>query len=91
MCGSTTWSTKPAATAASKALPPFSSTAMPTWLAIQCVDDTTPKVPRISGRVVNPGAAMSCLPFGMRGPRSYAQAKAEANARGLFRPRGGPC
>ena len=59
MCGSTTCSVKPAATAASNALPPFSSTPMPTWLAIQCVEETTPNVPAISGRVVKvEGAAM---------------------------------
>jgi len=40
------------ATAASKALPPFSSVAMPTAVAIQWVDVTTPNVPSISGRVV---------------------------------------
>ena len=54
-CGSTTCSTKPAATAASKALPPFSSTAMPVWLASQWVEAQTPKLPMISGRVVNMG------------------------------------
>jgi hypothetical protein len=52
-CGSATWSTKPAAAAASKALPPRSSTAMPTAVASQCVLAATPKVPAISGRVVN--------------------------------------
>jgi len=52
-CGSATCSVKPAAAAASKALPPRSSTAMATWLAIQWVEPTTPKVPAISGRVVN--------------------------------------
>ena len=52
-CGSTTCSVKAVATAASKALPPFSNIAMPTAVAIQCVEVTTPKVPSISGRVVN--------------------------------------
>ena len=52
-CGSTTCSTNAVATAASKALPPFSSIAMPTAVAIQWVEATTPKVPSISGRVVN--------------------------------------
>src|SRR6201998_2613472 len=52
-CGSTTCSVNAVATAASKALPPRSSIAMPTAVAIQCVDVTTPKVPSISGRVVN--------------------------------------
>jgi len=51
--GSTTWSAKPAATAASKAFPPFSSTAIPAAEASQWVDDTIPKVPRSSGRVPN--------------------------------------
>ena len=37
----------------SKALPPFSNVAMPTAVAIQWVEVTTPKVPSISGRVVN--------------------------------------
>ena len=31
---------------------------MPTWLAIQCVEETTPNVPMISGRVVKEGEAM---------------------------------
>ena len=52
-CGSTTCSVKAVATAASNALPPFSSAAMPTAVAIQWVEVTTPKVPSISGRVVN--------------------------------------
>ncbi len=52
-CGSTTCSVKAVATAASKALPPCSSIAMPTAVAIQWVEVTTPKVPSISGRVVN--------------------------------------
>src|ERR671913_1785488 len=50
--GSTTCSVKAVATAASKALPPRSSMPMPTAVAIQWVDATTPKVPSISGRVV---------------------------------------
>ena len=52
-CGSTTWRTKPVAHAASKALPPRSSTDIPAAEASQCVDATIPKVPRSSGRVVN--------------------------------------
>src|SRR5215472_2058163 len=52
-CGSTTCRVNPAATAASKALPPRSSTAMPDALASQCVDATMPKLPCSSGRVVN--------------------------------------
>jgi len=38
-------------------LPPRSSTPIATCEASQCVDETTPKVPRISGRVVNDGDA----------------------------------
>src|SRR6478735_6079585 len=52
-CGSTTCSTKPEATQASKALPPFSSMDMPAADASQWVEVTMPKVPRISGLVVN--------------------------------------
>src|SRR3979490_1493520 len=52
-CGSTTCSVNAVATPASNALPPFSNTAMPTAVAIQWVEVTTPKVPSISGRVVN--------------------------------------
>src|SRR5215470_17877394 len=51
-CGSTTCRVKAVATAASKALPPFSRVAMPTAVAIQWVEVTTPNVPSISGRVV---------------------------------------
>ena len=51
-CGSTTWSTKPAVTAASNALPPDSSIAIPHWVASQCVELTMPNVPLSSGRVV---------------------------------------
>src|SRR4051812_38935457 len=58
-CGSAPCRVNAVAAAASKALPPRSSTAMPTWLAIQCVVATTPKVPAISGRVVNIGSSWS--------------------------------
>src|SRR6202021_4311321 len=51
-CGSTTCSVKAGAQAASNALPPFSRIDMPTAVAIQCVEATTPNVPSISGRVV---------------------------------------
>src|ERR1700691_2118386 len=51
-CGSTTCSVNAVATAASKAFPPRSKIPMPTAVAIQCVEVTTPKVPSISGRVV---------------------------------------
>src|SRR5437764_3081095 len=60
-CGSTTCKVKPAATAASKALPPFSRTLIATEEASQWVVATTPKVPRISGRVVKPGIVSSIL------------------------------
>src|SRR5579859_4232238 len=51
-CGSTTWSVNAVATAASNALPPRSRMPMPTAVAIQWVEVTTPNVPSISGRVV---------------------------------------
>ena len=51
--GSTIWSVKPVATAASKALPPRSRIPNPTAEPIQWVLATAPNVPRISGRVVN--------------------------------------
>src|SRR5947208_959018 len=57
-CGSTTCNAKPAATAASNALPPRSSTAMPAADASQCVEATMPNVPRSSGRVVNSTTAL---------------------------------
>src|SRR6185295_4830507 len=57
-CGSTTCRVKAIATPASKALPPRSSTPMPTAVPIQCVDATTPNVPSISGRVVKGPALM---------------------------------
>jgi hypothetical protein len=60
-CGSTTWRVKAVATAASKALPPFSNVAMPTAVAIQCVEATTPNVPSISGRVVNGFGLMALM------------------------------
>src|SRR5450759_2453294 len=52
-CGSTTCNVNAVATAASKAFPPRSRTAIPTAVPIQWVDVTTPNVPSISGRVVN--------------------------------------
>src|SRR5947209_19121700 len=57
-CGSTTCSVKAVATAASNALPPFSSVAIPTAVAIQWVEVTTPNVPSISGLVVNGSGLM---------------------------------
>src|SRR5262249_40034361 len=52
-CGSTTWRTNPAATAASKAFPPASSSAMADCDASQWVEETIPKGPRKVGRGVN--------------------------------------
>src|SRR4051812_7419905 len=52
-CGSTICRVNAVATAASKALPPRSKMPIPTAVAIQWVEVTTPKVPSISGRVVN--------------------------------------
>src|ERR1043165_1192059 len=73
-CGSTTCSVKAVAAAASNALPPFSSAAMPTAVAIQCVVVTTPNVPSISGRVVKglglmtgAGIALPFLPLALAG------------------------
>src|SRR5438477_13072240 len=58
-CGSTICSVNPAAIAASKALPPRSSAAMPTAEASQCVELTAPNVPSSSGRVVkSPGVKL---------------------------------
>ena len=62
-CGSTTCSVKAVATPASKALPPFSRMPMPTAVAIQCVEVTTPKVPSISGRVVKGSGLMLLMGF----------------------------
>src|ERR1700675_2157825 len=56
--GSTTCSVNAVATPASKALPPFSKVAFPTAVAIQWVEVTTPKVPSISGLVVNGSGLM---------------------------------
>src|ERR1700722_6868745 len=52
-CGSTTLSVNAAATPASNALPPFSRIPFPTAGAMQWVEVTAPKVPSISGLVVN--------------------------------------
>src|ERR1700694_5563720 len=57
-CGSTTCSVKAVATAESHALRPFSKMLMPTAVAIQWVDVTTPNVPSISGLVVNGSGLM---------------------------------
>src|SRR5918994_1262311 len=66
MCGSTTCSVSPVATAASNALPPPSSTRIPTADASQCVEATMPKVPTSSGRAVKGVTAI-------RGPPSPGQ------------------
>src|SRR5258707_5059921 len=52
-CGSTICSVNAVATPASNALPPFSRMPIPTAVAIQWVEVTTPKVPSISGLVLN--------------------------------------
>src|ERR1700761_7053709 len=57
-CGSTTCRVKAVATAASNALPPFSRIPMPTAVAIQWVEVTTPNMPSISGRVVKGSGLM---------------------------------
>src|SRR4051794_23040856 len=63
-CGSTTCRVNAVAAAASNALPPFSKVAMPTAVAIQWVEATTPKVPSISGRVVNGFGLMFFIFYG---------------------------
>src|SRR3954452_16849688 len=65
-CGSTTCSVNAVAAPASNALPPFSSVAIPTAVAIQCVEVTTPKVPSISGRVVNGSGLMLLIESSLR-------------------------
>src|SRR4051794_5116573 len=70
--GSTTCSVKAVATPASNALPPFSSVAIPTAVAIQCVEVTTPNVPSISGRVVNGSGLMLLIECPFRGGRGGA-------------------
>src|SRR6266478_2335320 len=62
-CGSTTCSVNPVATPASNALPPFSKMLIPTAVAIQWVEVTTPKVPSISGLVVNGSGLMLLIGF----------------------------
>src|ERR1700738_2776365 len=57
-CGSTTCNVKAVATPASKALPPFSSVAIPTAGAIQGGGVQAPNVPSISGLVVNGSGLM---------------------------------
>src|SRR6478672_13797405 len=62
-CGSTTCSVNAVATPASNALPPFSRVAIPIAVAIQWVDVTTPKVPSISGLVVNGSGLILLMRF----------------------------
>ena len=64
------------ATAASNALPPRSSTAIPAAEASQWVDATMPNVPRSSGRVVNV----------MRSPAACERRPAPSAIRGASRP-----
>src|SRR5438105_532519 len=80
-CGSTTCSVKAVATPASNALPPFSSVAMPTAVAIQWVEVTTPKVPSISGRVVN-GSGLMLLMGSVGCPPGLAE-RAQLSTAGL--------
>src|SRR5664279_2730003 len=73
-CGSTTCSVKAVATPASNALPPFSRVAIPTAVAIQCVEVTTPNVPSISGLVVNGSGLMLLM-----GIHAFAAASGRAH------------
>src|ERR1700712_2160164 len=83
-CGSTTCSVNAVATPASNALPPFSSVAMPTAVAIQWVEVTTPKVPSISGRVVKGSGLM--LLMGIQGVGGLARAAHLTTAKGACQP-----
>src|SRR3981189_549046 len=65
-CGSTTCRVKPGAAPASNALPPFSRILIPTAVAIQWVEVTTPKVPSISGLVVNGSGLMLLMGIHLR-------------------------
>src|SRR5579862_5449735 len=80
-CGSTTCSVNAVAQAASKALPPFSRIDMPTAVAIQWVEVTTPTVPSISGRVVK-GFGLMLL---VRGPAGAEGALIRRLGRAAFR------
>src|SRR5882757_9500062 len=73
--GSTTCKVKAVAQAASNALPPFSSAAMPTAVAIQWVEVTTPKVPSISGRVVKGLGLMLLMRHHSSGPVPLSRAR----------------
>ena len=87
-CGSTTCSVKAVATAASKALPPFSSIPMPTAVAIQWVEATTPKVPSISGRVVK-GLGLTLLIDALRRFTGAASGDQAVYTGACGRPRAG--
>src|SRR3982075_1354957 len=79
-CGSTTCSVKAVATPESKALPPFSRIPIPTAVAIQWVEVTTPNVPSISGLVVNGSGLVllieihHCVEVAWRGDLATAKA-----------------
>jgi hypothetical protein len=77
MCGITTCSVNAVATAASNELPPSSSMRMPTCAAIQCVAETTPKLPTISGRVVNGACVFTVVSLCIARVEHVAQAVAE--------------
>src|ERR1700733_12136815 len=72
-CGSTTWSVNAVAQAASKALPPSSRIDMPTAVAIQWVEVTTPNVPSLSGRVVKGFGLMLLIGAPFCGVRFWGQ------------------
>src|ERR1700730_17232523 len=83
-CGSTTCSVNAVATAASKALPPFSKTAIPTAVAIQWVEATTPNVPSSSGRVVNGSGLMNVIGESLAAEHALAKrARQEAHQEAL--------
>src|SRR6202030_1981329 len=67
-CGSTTCSVNAVATPASKALPPRSRMPIPTAVAIQWVDVTTPNVPSISGLVVKGSGLILLMGIHCGGP-----------------------
>src|SRR5436190_24077312 len=69
-CGSTTCSVNAVAQAASNALPPRSRIPIPTAVAIQWVEVTTPNVPSISGRVVNALGLTKFIGIPELGPRN---------------------
>src|ERR1700736_2514684 len=83
-CGSTTLSGKAGGTPASNALPPFSKTAIPTAVAIQWVEVTTPNVPSISGLVVNGSGLMNVIRESLAAEHALAKrARQEAHQEAL--------